>query len=324
MNIIVIAALFLGYWAADAEETVRLDGLAAYVNDQAITVGDIAAVLQPIERQLRMAYDGVELRRRRAEAWRQALDQAIERKLMLEEFKRIGASVPERAVDEEIAAIVAERFGGDRGAFLDALTEEGLSPDEFRKITRESMAVTLLRRQQVGTRVRVSPAAVRAAYEANIDRYRVAEMVRARVLSLHVGRADEERAVKRMEAERLRAAITAGENFAAVAKAHSEGARAAEGGDLGWISPSALRPELVEVVARLPVGQVSDIIETPDEFFLLLVEGRRTASVRPFEEVRDEIEKELAREEEERLYRRWITMLRDRHTVRVVTPEPPE
>ena len=306
------------------EKALTLDGLAAYVNDQAITVGDVWAAMPVADRSLLTEADNDAARHQRAEVWRRALSRAIERQLILEEFKRLGASVPDRAVDEEIAAMIAERFHGDRRAFLDALAEDRISLEEFRKITRESLAIALLRRQEVGARVRVSPADVRAAYETNIDRYRVPEMVHVRILALQAGRTEQERAVKRAEAERLRTAIAAGESFAALAKAHSEGARAAEGGDLGWMEPSMLRPELAEVAAHLPVGEVSGVIETPEEFFLIVVEGRRAASVRPFEEVRDEIEKELAREEEERLYRRWMDTLYHRHTVRVLLPEWPE
>jgi len=199
-----------------------------------------------------------------------------------------------------------------------------MTMDEFRALTRDSIAVTLMRRQYVGQRVRVSPAAVRAAYEARLDRYRTPESVRMRMLVLQAGRTPEERAIKRAEAERLRAAAAAGESFAVLARQHSEGARAADGGDLGWVEPRHLRPELAAVVSRLPVGQVSEVIETPQEFFLLYLEARRAESVQPFEAVREALERELAREEEERLYQQWLARLRERHTVRVLQPEWPE
>ena len=323
IGFLAVAALGLGAAGAVASDAVTLDGIAAYVNDRAITIGDLAALLAPVERQLRERYRGEDLRRRVAEGWRQALDQLIERALILEEFKRREARVPERAVEEEIAAIVAERYHGDRAAFLDALAEERMTLDDFRRITGESLAVVLLRRQEVNQRVRLPPAAALDYYRANLDQYRSPETVRVRLLALQRGADDAERAVKRAEAERLRAAA-AGGDFAARARAHSEGARAADGGDMGWLPPAALRRELADAVATLAPGQLSPVVEAGDQLFIAYLEGRKPAVVRTFEEVRGEIERELTRREEERLHARWIAALRARHFVRVLQPDLPD
>lgn len=317
-------ALLAAALAARAAESVPLDGIAAYVNDRAILVGDVVGLLAPLERQLRQNHRGEELERRVAEAWRGTLNQLVERALILEEFQRREAQVPDRAVEEETAAIVAERFNGNRTAFLDALSEEGLTLEDYRRMTRESLAVLLLRRQEVDARARVGPGEALEYYERNLDRYRTPELVRARLIVVRAGATEEERAVKRREAERLRAAAAAGEDFGTLARAHSEGARAADGGDTGWIPPNALRREIAEVAARLAPGEMSGVIETPEDFFLVHVEGRRPAGVRPFAEAREEIERALRRAEEQRLYRRWMAQLRERHFVRVLQPELPE
>jgi len=324
ISLLAVAALGLGAGGAVAADTVTLDGIAAYVNDRAITIGDVAALLAPVERQMRERFRGEELRRRVAEGWRRTLDQLIERALILEEFKRREARVPDRAVDEEIAAVTAERYGGRRAALLDALAEERMTLDDFRKITSDSLAVVMLRRQEVNQRVRLPPAAALDYYRANLDRYRSPETVRVRLLALQRGADDAERAVKRAEAERLRAAAAAGGDFAALARAHSEGARAADGGDMGWLPASALRRELADAVAALAPGQVSPVVEAGDQLFIAYLEGRKPASVRPFEEVRAEIERELTRQEEERLHARWIAALRARHFVRVLQPDLPD
>ncbi len=316
-------ALLAAAMTVSAAESVPLDGIAAYVNDRAILIGDIVAMLAPVERQLRQSYRGEELERRVAQAWREALNRAVERALILEEFQRRGAEVPDRAVEEEAAAIVSERFNGNRAAFLDALAEERLSLDDYRQMTRESLAILLLRRQEVDARVRIGPREALDYYERNLDRYRTPELLRARLIVVRAGATEEERAVKRREAERLRAAA-AGEDFGALAKAHSEGARAAEGGDTGWIPPTALRREIAEAAMRLAPGEISEILETPEDFFIVYLEGRRKASVRPFAEVREEIERALRRAEEQRLHERWIAQLRERHFVRILQPEVPE
>jgi peptidyl-prolyl cis-trans isomerase SurA len=54
----------------------------------------------------------------------------------------------------------------------------------------------------------------------------------------------------------------------------------------------------------------------PSEFYLMSVEGKRPAHVRPLEEVRDEIEKELLVQERARLQKAWVERLRAKAFVR--------
>ena len=54
----------------------------------------------------------------------------------------------------------------------------------------------------------------------------------------------------------------------------------------------------------------------PTEFYLMLVEDRRAAHVRPLEQVREEIEKELTVQERARLQKAWVDRLREKAFVR--------
>jgi parvulin-like peptidyl-prolyl isomerase len=54
----------------------------------------------------------------------------------------------------------------------------------------------------------------------------------------------------------------------------------------------------------------------PNEFYLMSVEGKRPAHVRPLDEVREEIEKELAVQERARLQKAWVERLRAKAFVR--------
>jgi parvulin-like peptidyl-prolyl isomerase len=57
-------------------------------------------------------------------------------------------------------------------------------------------------------------------------------------------------------------------------------------------------------------------IGEPSEFYLMLVEGKRPAHVRPLEEMRDDIEKELIAQEKARLQEAWVDRLRAKAFVR--------
>ena len=312
------AAALAASTAADAApaDVLPLDGYAATVNARVVTVGDVLQFAAPVDRQIRLSYEGDAQTEKLRESHRRALDALIERALMVEEFGRRGFSLPDRVVDDYLNQIVHERFDGNRAAFLQALLGDGTTLDEFRDKTRENLSVMLLRRQEVQDRVAVPPQRAHEEYRARIDRYRVPEQVRLRVIGIHLGATDGDRALKRELAASLRQRLAAGEDFAALARQFSEAAKAAEGGDWGWVDPATLRPELAAAARALATGSASDVVEAGDYAYVLRVDARQPASVKTFEEVRAEIEKDLRAREEERIYREWIAALEARHYVR--------
>jgi len=63
-------------------------------------------------------------------------------------------------------------------------------------------------------------------------------------------------------------------------------------------------------------GEEINTMPGPQEFYLMLIEDKRLAHVRPLEEVRDEIEKELIVQERARLQKKWVERLRAKAFVR--------
>lgn len=294
------------------------DGYAAIVNDRVITVGDVMEFVNANDLQLRDDFAGAELLRRRQEAFENARDLLIEQALIVEEFKNLGGSIPDRAVDERIKDFIFERFDNDRAKFLAALAEDQITLDEWRERVRERIIVSVLRRQEVHDRIKITPAALRAAYEAKPQAWHVPERVQLRLIVLRVPENDPDTAEQQRQlAVRARGRILAGESFADIAREISQDSKASAGGDWGWREPSAFEPALRAAIEQLPPGQMSDVIETPGAFYLAYVEARQPARKRSFEEVRPDIERELRQAEAERLYSRWIERLRRKYFVQV-------
>ena len=112
-----------------------------------------------------------------------------------------------------------------------------------------------------------------------------------------------EEAARRRAAE-LRAEILGGADFAAVARRSSEDASARQGGDLGWVSPDSLVPELAEAATTIPPGEVSDVVRSDLGFHVVEVLARRNPGVIPFEVVRELLLQEAVAEQRQELARR--------------------
>lgn len=85
--------------------------------------------------------------------------------------------------------------------------------------------------------------------------------------------------------------------FASLAKEFSQDpGSSSQGGDLGWISKDTLVPEVETAVFQLKPGQISDVIESPFGYHVAIVNEVQPASIKPMDQVRDEIEAEVKRQ----------------------------
>lgn len=111
--------------------------------------------------------------------------------------------------------------------------------------------------------------------------------------------------------EQLKQRLEGGDDFAALARAHSDDAvSAAKGGDLGWISPGDLDPQFEEVMTALAPSKFSAPFRTQFGWHLVQVLERRT-----FDDTKD-FRRNLAREmirkrKAEEEIEIWLRRLRD-------------
>ncbi len=71
-------------------------------------------------------------------------------------------------------------------------------------------------------------------------------------------------------------AAAAGADFAALAKANSDGAEASQGGDLGWIARNQLDAATEKAIFAAPVGSVSQVVSLSDGLYIFKVNQEQT------------------------------------------------
>jgi parvulin-like peptidyl-prolyl isomerase len=314
--LLAIAATVSGQTNTLPEPTsIDIDGYAAKVNDRVITRGEVREMLAPMLPELYRAYQGARLEEELEKAFKRARDEMVERALIMEAYKARGGQIPDEYVNDEINRTIKDRFKGDRALFEQVLAEQKKTRSEYMDMIRERMVVGFMTGEEVSRRARITPEQVREEYETNKETYFIPEKVKYSVIVLNKGTTEEEQAVKRNEAEAVRKQILEGADFAETAKSVSEGSRASEGGAFPWMQPRDVRPELRDVLGTLPAGELSDIIETENEFYIVKIEARRQSGYKDFEEVRKDIKNALSAKERSRLKARWIERLKKNHYV---------
>jgi parvulin-like peptidyl-prolyl isomerase len=105
--------------------------------------------------------------------------------------------------------------------------------------------------------------------------------------------------------------LLSGASLSDLAKANSHGPTARDGGQYGFVSRGSLvHPILNEAVFTLPVGQLSQILESAAGFHILRVQERTDAGRTPFEDAQGEIAKRLQRAEADKEIKEYLGKLR--------------
>lgn len=109
----------------------------------------------------------------------------------------------------------------------------------------------------------------------------------------------------------LRERILNGEDFAELAKAHSEDTGSAiDGGSLGWASPGVMVPEFEEVMNALSVGEMSDVFQSRFGWHLVRVDERREQNMAD-EFNRNKAREQLKQRKIEEDLESWLRAMRD-------------
>ena len=137
----------------------------------------------------------------------------------------------------------------------------------------------------------VTDAELNAYYNANIDQYKVENRAHVEhILFKTVGKTDAEIAEIRQKAQDVLKQAKSGGNFEDLAKKNSEDDTTnTKGGDLGWIVDGQTAPEFQQAAFSIPIGSVSDLVQTPYGIEIIKVLERETAHTKPLSEVHDTI-----------------------------------
>ena len=246
-------------------------GIAAVVNDEVISVFDLVSRVRMVMISSNIA-DTPETRQRIAP---QVLRSLIDEKLQLQEAKRQSVTATDEELNKGLEQI--EKQNNMRsGQLNEFLKTRGLDRGQLVDQLTASIVWTKLVKRQAAQTASISDAEIddslkRVKEHAGEPQSRVAEIF----LAVDNPAQDDE---VRQLAERLTAQMKQGARFSAVARQFSQSATAAVGGDIGYVRPDQLAPELGKAVTTLRPGELSQPVRTGGGYYLLLVLDRRTGS----------------------------------------------
>ena len=139
----------------------------------------------------------------------------------------------------------------------------------------------------------------------------VVDQIRVRQILLKVNEIRDEKETREW-LFRIRNRIIGGEDFATIARLHSADLNSRVlGGDLGWLNPGDLEPELERLAATQDLGELSMPIQTQFGYHLIQITDRRNQDIG--EQIRrSEGISDIRSEKFNQRYNEWIKELRDK------------
>ena len=242
--------------------------IVAVVNGDVISKGDVnnRGRLFAISTGLPLTPDVLD--RLRPQVTRQLIDE----RLRLQESLRRHVIVS----DQQIAAAIREieaRNNMPPGALQAKLQADGVGLRTLIDQIRVQLAWTQVLRQQLGPQATVTSAEVQEQerllqQQTGKPEYRVGEIFIP--IEDPANTPDAQRF-----AETVISQLRAGAPFPVVAAQFSQSQTALQGGDLGWVQPNQLDPEVAQVVQEMPVGAISNPIQVPGGISIVTLRAKR-------------------------------------------------
>jgi parvulin-like peptidyl-prolyl isomerase len=308
--VLATACIWTSYTSAEV-----INGITAIVNDSVITYeevqADVARTIELLQRQY--ARQPELLRQKVREAQEESIEELVQRKLILHEFKTAKYNLPESIIDQSIKDRLKRQFGNDRLTLTKTLQAQNITFETYRQQIREQIIVSIMRRRNIASEIFISPYKIESYYATNQAQFQLEDQIKLRMIVLDKTRRSSD--MKKLGQEIL-LKLDEGVPFSEMAMVYSDGSQATQGGDWGWVERSVLVEDLRDTAFSLKPGQRSGLIEKPTACYIMLVEEVRPTHVKPISEVRAEIEKTLIAQESARLQKKWIERLKAKSFVR--------
>jgi parvulin-like peptidyl-prolyl isomerase len=319
---------------AYGEQTI--DKVAAVVNGDVILNSDVDILKNPFVRELLPLDFGVTP----AGKWpteNEVLEELIVIKLVEQEALKNGVQIEDKDI-ELILSNLRRRNKMKKGHFYMLAAANGLNTRQFRNLIRRRSLLTEMIRKEIVTKITLNEREIQEYFKDNRDSIdeqfdeltrrtvrpdaeeRLRELLaavpkerdiftggRVKLMQLTVKTPDKnnEAAMEKLR-EKLRkihSEMALGADFGKLAQRYSTDTYASQGGSIGWMNTSEMIPNLRKLVSQLPVGKMSDPIQTPDSlilFYLADAKGRKKKTV-PIPESEQQAMKDQIKKQFERL-----------------------
>jgi peptidyl-prolyl cis-trans isomerase C len=292
----------------------QLPDIVAKVNDEDVKKNELDMAVRTLEDRARSPVPAEQ----RDAVYRQVLDRIIGFHLLVQEAKARKVVAPPWEVDSQVEQIKKQFPTED--AFKQMLQARGVTLEQLRADTAQTIAVNVMLKDELEPLVKVSEADSKTFFEQNKPRFRQDDAVHASHILIRVPeQADAAAKAKaKTQADDLLAQIKKGGDFAGLAKKFSQDPGSApNGGDLGFFSKGQMVPAFEQAAFSLKPGQTSGVVETPFGYHIIRVSETKSGRDLAYDEVKAQIENYLKQQMRDQKSQQFVDQLKAKGKVQI-------
>ncbi len=286
-----------------------VEQIIARVNDQVITNSDVARAQTQLDQEARQNNWTLEqINQGQANLLRDLIDQ----QLLISKGKQLGITGDTELI-KRLDEIRKENHLDTLDDLEKAVEQQGISYEDFKANIRNSIITQQVVRDEVGSKMQISEAEIRAYYNDHQADFTHEESVHLNEILIPTSEnaTGAELSAADAEAQKLEAKLKSGASFTDLAKKYSKGPTAQQGGDLGDFRRGALAKVLEDQTFDLPVGGYTAPIRTRQGYIILQVTEHIPGGTSPMQKVEPQIEQAIYMEKIGPAVRQYLTRLRD-------------
>jgi parvulin-like peptidyl-prolyl isomerase len=230
----------------------------------------------------------------------QAVAFLLQRAEFEQKAKDMGIDISDKQVDDRIAKLKKQFYGGSEKRYQDALKKQGLTDDQAKEEVRAQLISEELYKK-VTSKVNVSDAQVTAYYKQNKSAYQQKESRDVRHILVNLN--------QKALADRLYGQLVANheKNFAALAKKYSKDPGSAANGGKLTITRGQTVPPFDKTAFSLKKGELSHPVKTQYGWHIIqALSAIRPPSETPLSKVKDSIRQQLEQQKKNELMTKWV------------------
>lgn len=269
------------------------------------------------------------------------INELIVKKLLDQEINKRHIKVSKDDMDKQLKSIIDKV--GSKEKFNQLLKENGVSTAQFKKDLSDEVKIQKL--VDTLSTVSISDKDAMKFYKENADKFKNPDKVRASHILVSANSEELKAKIaagegKNMTEEQLSAEVKKQMNaqkekaqkllaevkknpkeFAKIAKENSDDTQSAkQGGDLGFFGKEEMVEPFSKAAFAMKPNTISEVIETPYGYHIIMVTDRQKAGVEPFDKVKDDIKDYLTNQEKVKVLQQFVDTLKNNAKIEFKDP----
>lgn len=244
---------------------------------------------------------------------------AVDELLLVQRGRELGYALGDEQFKQAVDNIKKQNNLDDDQLQV-ALKQANLTMADLRRNLERQMLVSRVQQVDIMDKISVTEEEEKTYYDAHRQQFTTPSDITLREILMEVPQdargvnVAQDDAMKE-KAEEIRKRLLSGEPFAKLAGEVSTSPSKANGGLIGPISYNEIAPALQQLLDKMQIGDITELLRTQRGYQILKLEARTQTKIRTFEEAREDIARRVAEEKSRGEMLKYVDRLREQATI---------